>query len=150
MFDHGELRLLVLAMIAEQPRYGYELIKAIEERMGGAYSPSPGVIYPMLAWLEDMAYAVIESEQAGRKRYRLTPEGEEFVTANRTALEALFARIGPGRPGGREGIPDQVTRSMENFKLALRLRLRRGVQSPEEAEAIAAILDTAAQAIERS
>src|ERR1700759_1689517 len=63
-FDYGELRLLALAMIAEQPRHGYELMKAIEERMGGTYSPSPGVIYPTLSWLEDMGYAAVETEDA--------------------------------------------------------------------------------------
>jgi DNA-binding PadR family transcriptional regulator len=150
MFDHGELRLLVLAMIADQPRHGYELIKAIEDRMGGNYSPSPGVIYPMLSWLEDMGYAVIEAEPAGRKRYRLTPEGGEFVAANRTAIDALFNRIGPGGPGGREAVPAPVTRAMENLKLALRLRLRGGPLDQAAAEAIAAALDAAALAVERS
>ena len=56
-FDNGELRLVILGMIAEQPRHGYELIKAIEERMGGSYSPSPGVIYPTLAYLEEVGHA---------------------------------------------------------------------------------------------
>src|SRR4051812_30777633 len=61
LFDYGELRLLVLAMIAEQPRHGYELMQVIEERTGGSYSPSPGVIYPTLSWLEDMGYAHVEA-----------------------------------------------------------------------------------------
>jgi DNA-binding PadR family transcriptional regulator len=150
LFDHGELRLLVLAMMADQPRHGYELIKAIEERMGGSYSPSPGVIYPLLSWLEDMGYAVMEPEQSGRKRYRLTPEGEGFVVANRTAVDALFSRIGPGGADGRDAVPAPVTRAMENLKLALRLRLRRGPIEPAAAESIAAALDAAAQAVERS
>jgi DNA-binding PadR family transcriptional regulator len=150
LFDHGELRLLVLAMIADQPRHGYELIKAIEERMGGSYSPSPGVIYPMLSWLEDMGYAVIEAEQTGRKRYRLTPEGEGFVAANRAAIDSLFARIGQGGAGGREAVPAPVTRAMENLKLALRLRLRGGQIDAAAAESIAAALDAAAVAVERS
>jgi DNA-binding PadR family transcriptional regulator len=154
MFDHGELRLLVLAMIADQPRHGYELIKAIEERMGGSYSPSPGVIYPMLSWLEDMGYAVIEPGaevgQAARKRYRLTPEGEGFVAASRAAVDALFARIGPAGAGGREGVPAPVTRAMENLRLALRLRLRGAPLDGAAAETIAAALDAAAQAVERS
>src|ERR1044072_6068887 len=71
LFDYGELRLLILALIAEQPRHGYELIKSIEERFGGRYTPSPGVIYPTLSWLEDMGYAAVEAEAAGRKRYSL-------------------------------------------------------------------------------
>ncbi|HEY1413025.1 MAG TPA: PadR family transcriptional regulator, partial [Rhodopila sp.] len=104
LFDYGELRLLVLAMIAEQPRYGYELMKAIEERMGGSYSPSPGVIYPTLSWLEDMGYTAAEAEEAGRKRYRITAEGEAFLAANRSAVDDLQARVGSGG-GPPEGVP---------------------------------------------
>ena len=106
LFDYGELRLLLLAMIAERPWHGYELIKAIEERFGGSYSPSPGVIYPTLAWLDDMGYAAIEPVEAGRKRYRITAEGEAFLVANRAAADELLARIGPvGREEiGRENV----------------------------------------------
>ncbi|WP_419895896.1 PadR family transcriptional regulator [Roseomonas sp. USHLN139] len=150
MFDHGELRLLALAMLAEAPRHGYELIKAIEERMGGSYSPSPGVIYPLLAWLEDMGFANVEAEAGPRKRYALTPEGQEFLAGNRAAAEALFARIGGATPRGREGVPDPVIRAMENLKLALRLKLRAGPVEPAVAESIAAALDAAAQAIEKA
>jgi DNA-binding PadR family transcriptional regulator len=149
-FDYGELRLLALAMIAEQPRHGYELMKAIEERMGGTYSPSPGVVYPTLAWLEDMGYAAVETEDAGRKRYRITAEGEAFLTANRGAVDDLLARLGQTEDGRREGIPAPVIRAMQNLKLALSLRLRRGRLDPAEAEAIAAALDAAAQVVERS
>ncbi|WP_242662343.1 PadR family transcriptional regulator [Teichococcus deserti] len=150
MFDHGELRLLALAMLAEAPRHGYELIKAIEERMGGSYSPSPGVIYPLLAWLEDMGFATVEASTGPRKRYALTPEGQEFLAGNRAAAEALFARIGGASPRGREGVPDPVIRAMENLKLALRLKLRSGPVEAEVAEAIAAALDAAAQAVEKA
>jgi DNA-binding PadR family transcriptional regulator len=150
LFDYGELRLLALAMIAEQPRHGYELMKAIGERMGGSYSPSPGVIYPTLAWLKDMGYAAAEHDTAGRKRYRLTEAGEAFLAANRAAVDALSARIGPDATGGRDGIPAPVLRAMENLKLALRLRLRRGPLDPTEADVIAAALDAAALTVERS
>lgn len=151
MFDYGELRLVVLAMIGEEPRHGYELMRAIEERLGGSYSPSPGVIYPTLSWLEDMGYAQVETETAGRKRYRITPEGEAFLKANRAALDDLFSRIGSAGKGGRyEGVPSPVIRGMENLKLALRLRLRRGPLDQASAEAIAAALDNAAQSVERS
>ena len=135
-------------MIAEQPRHGYELMKAIEDRMGGSYSPSPGVIYPTLSWLEDMGYAAIESETAGRKRYRITDEGEAFLSANRAAVEGLLSRTGESGAGG--GVPAQVLRGMENLKLALRLRLKRGALDQATAETIAAALDAAAQAVERT
>ena len=149
-FDYGELRLLALAMIAEQPRHGYELMKAIEERMGGTYSPSPGVIYPTLAWLEDMHYAAVETDDAARKRYRITAEGEAFLTANRAAVDELLSRLGEAEGGRREGIPAPVLRAMQNLKIALRLRLRRGGLDQASAETIASALDAAAQTVERS
>lgn len=137
-------------MIAENPSHGYELIRAIEERMGGSYTPSPGVIYPTLSWIEDMGYAVVETEGAGRKRYRVTPEGEAFLAANRATIDDLFIRIGAAGKGGRGGVPAPVVRGMENLKLALRLRFRSGAVDQAVAETIAAALDEAAQKIERS
>jgi DNA-binding PadR family transcriptional regulator len=150
LFDYGELRLLLLAIIADAPSHGYELIKTVEDRFGGSYSPSPGVIYPTLAWLDDMGYTVIEPAEGGRKRYRITPEGEAFLAANRAAIDELMARAGHRGPGGREGVPAPVVRAMENLKLAMRLRLRRGEMSEEAAEAIAAALDLAARTVEKS
>ena len=135
-------------MIAAEPRHGYELMKGIEERLGGTYSPSPGVIYPTLAWLEDMGFVALDVAEAGRKRYRVTTEGEAFLAANRPALEALEARLGGTE--GRPGVPAPVIRAMENLKLALRLRLVRGPLEPASAEAIATALDAAALAVERS
>ena len=150
LFDYGELRLLLLAIIADAPSHGYELIKTVEDRFGGSYSPSPGVIYPTLAWLDDMGYAVIEPSEGGRKRYRITPEGEAFLQANRAAIDELMARAGHRGPGGREGVPAPVVRAMENLKLAMRLRLRRGELDEASAESIAAALDLAARTVEKS
>lgn len=150
LFDYGELRLLLLAMIAERPRHGYELIKAIEDRLGGSYSPSPGVIYPTLAWLDDMGYAAIEAEESGRKRYRITAEGEAFLAANRAAADELLSRAGEAGARGARPVPAPLVRAMENLKLALRLRLRRGAIDQAAAEKIAAALDAAAQTVERS
>ena len=150
LFDYGELRLLLLAIISDAPSHGYELIKTVEDRFGGSYSPSPGVIYPTLAWLDDMGYTVIEPAEGGRKRYRITPEGEAFLAANRAAIDELMARAGHRGPGGREGVPAPVVRAMENLKLAMRLRLRRGEMSEEASEAIAAALDLAAKTVEKS
>ena len=150
MFDYGELRLLVLAMIAEQPRHGYELMKAIEDRMNGSYSPSPGVIYPTLAWLDDMGYTTVEAEASGRKRYEITAEGSAFLAANRAGVDDLLRRVGPDGAGGRDRVPAPIVRGMENLKLALRLRLQQGRLDQAIAETIATALDAAAQAVERS
>jgi DNA-binding PadR family transcriptional regulator len=148
-FDYGDLRLLVLSMIADQPRHGYELMKAIEERMSGSYSPSPGVIYPTLSWLEDMGYATVDTTEPGRKRYGITPEGQAFLTANRKSVDDVLTRLAPTGTTP-EGVPAPVLRGMENLKLALRLRLQRGPLDPESAATIAAALDSAAQLVERS
>ncbi len=149
LFDYGELRLLLLAMIAERPRHGYEVIKAIEERFGGSYIPSPGVIYPTLAWLDDMGYAAIDAVESGRKLYRLTAEGEAFLVANRAAADELQSRLRP-EGGGPAAAPAPIVRAVENLKLALRLRLKRGTIDQAAAESIAAALDAAAQTVERS
>lgn len=150
IFDYGELRLLILAMIAEQPRHGYELIKVIEERFGGSYTPSPGVIYPTLSWLDDMGYAAVDDGEAGRKRYRVTAEGEAFLVANRAAADALLTRMGPDSAGGAGNVPAPLVRAMENLKLAMRLRLKRGPIDDTAAQAIAAALDAAVLTVERT
>jgi DNA-binding PadR family transcriptional regulator len=148
-FDYGDLRLLVLSMIEQEPQHGYQLMRAIEERMGGSYSPSPGVIYPTLSWLEDMGYARVEAEM-GRKSYAISEEGKAFLKANRAAIDDIQARMGVASRGRPEGVPAPIIRGMENLKLALRLRLRQAPLDPNAAEKIAAALDMAAQTVERS
>lgn len=147
-FDHGDLRLVLVALIAEKPSHGYELIKAIEEKAGGAYSPSPGVIYPTLTLLEEQGFVTVTTSEGSKKLHTITPEGTAYLEANRAAVEAIFARIGEAG-GGRHGLRPQVLRAMGNLKLALRLRLSRGAVSEAEAAKIAAVLDAAAAEIEK-
>jgi DNA-binding PadR family transcriptional regulator len=151
-FDYGDLRLLILSMIAEQPRHGYDLIKVIEERFGGAYSPSPGVIYPALAMLEEMGLIALAESEGGRKRYAITEVGHAQLELERARLDALMARMGEAKAegGGRRGAPAPILRGMENVKMALRLRMARGDVGAAQADAIAAALDEAARAIEKS
>lgn len=146
LFDYGELRLLVLALIADQPAHGYELIKTIEERFAGSYTPSPGVIYPTLAWLEDMNYAQVAPEAGGRKSYAITDEGKAFLAENQAAATELLSRTG-GEHGGHRSGQVQVRRAMENLKTALRLRLREGTVDEDTVGAIAAAIDAAAERI---
>src|SRR3954463_3050023 len=89
-FDQGDLRLVILALLAEQPRHGYEIIKAIEERLGGAYAPSPGVVYPTLTWLEELGYAALAEGAGSKKLYSATPEGLEYLDQNKGQVEGLF------------------------------------------------------------
>lgn len=148
-FEQGDLRLLVLALIAEKPRHGYEIIKEIETRMAGAYAPSPGVVYPLLTLLEEMGLARLDAEEGGKKRYAATAEGEADLAANKQAVDAVFARLKGAREAYAGGRAPQVVRAMENLKFALRLRMERGPINEQDAAEIAVIIDSAAQAIER-
>ncbi len=149
MFDSGDLRLVILALVAEKPRHGYEIIKALEERVGGGYSPSPGVVYPTLTMIEDIGYATGAQDQGGRKLYTLTAEGEAFLAANRPQVDAIFARF--ERPD-EEGRGDIATlfRAMQNLRMAVRLRVRRRDATPAGIQTIVDALDAAAKAIERA
>ena len=148
MFDSGDLRLVILAMLTEKPRHGYEIIKALGERVGGDYSPSPGVVYPTLSMIEDMGYATAAQEQGGRKLYTLTAEGEAFLAENKAQVDAIFARL-DGADSARRGDFAPVLRAMENLRMAVRLRVRRRESTAAVVQAIADTLDAAAKAIER-
>jgi DNA-binding PadR family transcriptional regulator len=147
MFDGGELRLVILALIAEKPRYGYEIIKELGERVGGDYSPSPGVVYPTLTMLEEMGYAQASQDPQGRKVYGLTPEGEKVLADNKAQIDAIFARFGDSDSRFAGFI--SVKRAMLNLRSALQLRLRGRDSTPEQIQAIVDALDAAAKAIER-
>ena len=149
-FAHGDLRLVILNLIAEKPRHGYEIIKAIEEKLAGAYSPSPGVVYPTLTMLEELGHATVANSEGGKKLYTITEEGTAFLAQNKAAVDAVFARIAETSAAHGSGQSPQIIRAIENFKLALRLRLSRGALSEEQIRTIVAAIDHAAGEIERS
>jgi DNA-binding PadR family transcriptional regulator len=146
--DHGDLRFVILDLIAEKPRHGYEIIKAIEDKVSGAYSPSPGVVYPTLTMLEELGYASVV-EEGGRKQYSLTPAGRTFLDENRVGLQAILGKIAAFGAMNAGGPPTTVIRAMENLKLAMRLRLSRGPLNEEQARQLAAVLDAAAVSVEQ-
>ena len=149
-FAHGDLRLVILHLIAEKPRHGYEIIKAIEEQVGGAYSPSPGVVYPTLTLLEELGHATVSPGDGAKKLHAITTEGRAYLDAYHPAVNALLARMQEaGRVHGGGPVP-QIVRAMENLKLALRLRLSRGPLSDEQINAVAAAIDGAAVSVERT
>lgn len=151
VFGRGGLQLVLLQLLSQQPSHGYELIKAIEERLLGRYSPSPGVVYPRLAMLEDMGYISAQVPDAqGRRRYSITEAGQEHLHNQHSQVQALMARMQGGVDGAglRGGRPAPVTRAIENLKLAMRLRLAEPL-SHAQTVAFAAILDEAARRIEQ-
>ncbi len=150
VFDQGDLRYVLLRLIAESPRHGYELIKAIEEKFGGTYSPSPGVIYPTLTLLEELGYIRPESTEGTRKQYVVTPEGTAFLAANQAVVDQIFARMAEIGQAYAGGPAPEICRAMQNLEAALTIRLGRGPLGAEEVRAVTAILDGAAGEVERS
>jgi DNA-binding PadR family transcriptional regulator len=92
MFDAGAMRYIVLQLISEKPRHGYEIIKELEQRSGGGYTPSPGAIYPLLSMLLDMGH-VVATADGNKKLHTITPEGEAFLAENRQFVDAIVARM---------------------------------------------------------
>jgi DNA-binding PadR family transcriptional regulator len=145
--EHGDLRFVVLALVAEQPAHGYELIKALEERTGGAYRPSPGVIYPLLAMLEDEGFIRAVESEGGRKAFEITKEGKMALEQNRAGVDEVFGRMDEASRGSRMAGP-RITRAMTNLGMALGQRMRRDITA-EQIDRIIAMIDDTAAAIER-
>ncbi|WP_034298370.1 PadR family transcriptional regulator [Herbaspirillum sp. RV1423] len=149
MFEQGSLRLVILHLLRGKPRHGYEVIKAIEQLVGGDYSPSPGVIYPTLTLLEELGYAAVEAESGGKKLYCVTEAGVAFLDENKEALDIILKRLEiHQRSSGTE--KPELRRAVQNFKMALHTRLGKGELDREQLHAIIDIIDRAAVAIERT
>lgn len=148
LLEHGDLRFVVLALVAEKPRHGYEVMRELEARTNGAYRPSPGVIYPTFSLLEDEGYVTPVGAEAGRKAFQITEAGREALAANRGPVDAIFARLDEAAAQSSEASP-KLQRAMQNLRTALALRLQRGDVGENQIDAIAAALDEAAGKIER-
>ncbi len=156
VFDQGDLRWVILKLISERPSHGYELIKALEDRSGGFYSPSPGMIYPALTWLEEVGYASVTADGA-KKLYQLTAEGQAYLAEHKVSadtileqLEQIAKRLGRMREAVA-GLEDEDETGSKEVWAARRelkeaLRASRGASS-EEAGRIAQILKDAAAKI---
>jgi DNA-binding PadR family transcriptional regulator len=148
VFGSGELRLVLLRLIADESRHGYELIKAIEELTGGNYAPSPGVVYPTLSLLTDEGM-VSEVPDGARKSYAVTEAGAAELAERSAEADGLIERLKAlGEEGERHRAPP-IARATGNLFAALRGRAQSGAFDKDTIHAIAEILDEAAQKIER-
>jgi DNA-binding PadR family transcriptional regulator len=161
MLAHGDLRLIALALIAEQPRHGYEIIKVLEDKTAGWYSPSPGIVYPTLTYLEEAGY--LTSQQDGAKKlYSITEEGRAHLDENRDFIDAVLSRLAKvgeriarmrGRVGGDDdderspGIPRLVRAALENLREAALTRLEGDVDAEAK---VVEVLARAATELRRS
>ena len=148
-FGHGELRLVILDILTRNASHGYELIKAIETMTQGNYSPSPGVIYPTLTLLDDMGLVAPTDSDGAKKLFEITDLGRAELDPNRKAIDALIARLTAVGEEHRRTDSASVRRAMGNLRAVLMNRL--GDRDLDEAALhdIVALIDEAAQKIER-
>ena len=155
-FGSADLQLVLLALLAERPAHGYELIRTLEERSSGFYAPSPGMIYPALTYLEEIGHATV-TQDGNRKLYTITQSGRERVEANRervTAMLDMLQRIGARMGDVRDAFAgfddpdargaDELSRARHHLKHALS---RKRNSAPEELRRVARVLESAAAQI---
>ena len=149
LLEHGDLRFVILALLKDKPSHGYELIRALEERTGGSYRPSPGVIYPTLSLLEDEGFARPTGAEGGRKAFEITEAGLEALERNKPAVDAVFARLDEAAESSPRSSP-RVARAMQNLAMALRVKLSGEKPTDAQVDAIVAAIDEAVAKIEKA
>jgi DNA-binding PadR family transcriptional regulator len=135
MLVQGDLRLIALSFIAEAPRHGYEIIKLLEEKTADWYSPSPGIVYPTLTYLEEAGY-VTASTEGSKKLYAITPEGRAYLDANRDLVNVVLDRLTAlgervnrwrrserGERGNRRNLPPLVEAAFDHLRETVSKRL---------------------------
>ena len=159
-FSSDDLQVLLLALLVDAPRHGYELIKLLETRSNGFYTPSPGMVYPALTYLEELGYATVESE-GNRKRYALTEAGRAYLEVNRERIDMMWAKLSyfarkidmvrralAGDEAG-DDLGKNPLKALIEARHKLRSLLHRRMDAaPEEQARIAAILERASAEIE--
>ena len=149
MFGSGELRLVLLKLIADEPRHGYDLIRAIEEMTHGDYAPSPGVVYPTLTMLQDMNLIEEQAAEGSRKKFAATEEGRKHLEENGDEVEALMDRLEEHGSSRRRRSRPEMGRAVGNLMAALRNRVAHEGWNEDLLNEVTDILDDAAKRIER-
>jgi len=150
MFEGGELRLVLLKLVADEPRHGYQLIKAIEELTEGDYAPSPGVVYPTLTLLDDMGLIAEKQSPDAKKVFEATDEGRAHLAENEAEVAELIERLEGHGKKTRHGQRPEIGRAIGNLMTALRNRVAHDGWNEALLEEVIDILDQAAQRIERA
>ncbi len=149
MFGSGELRLVLLKLIADEPRHGYDLIRAIEELTHGDYAPSPGVVYPTLTMLGDMGLIEEQASEGSRKKFAVTEDGRKHLQENAEEVETLIGRLEEHGSSRRKSSRPEIGRAVGNLMAALRNRVAHEGWNEALLDEVTDILDEAAKRIER-
>jgi DNA-binding PadR family transcriptional regulator len=160
MLAQGDLRLVALALIAEAPRHGYEIIKLLEEKTADWYSPSPGIVYPTLTYLEEAGY-VTASTEGSKKLYTITDEGRAYLQSNRDLVDVVLDRLAAlgervnrwrraarGEREDRRSLPPLVEAALDHLRATLSKRL--GDDAEAEARLVEILVRTDAELQQRS
>jgi DNA-binding PadR family transcriptional regulator len=147
LFDAGDVRLVILKLLSEQPSYGYQLMKTMEQQLAGGYTPSAGVIYPTLTMLEEEGLAVSTSEN-NKKVYSLTEQGAEYLESNKERIGELFERLEETGRGFERGRSPEIMKAFLNLRGAVMARVSRGNVKPEQIAKITEAINAAAKAID--
>ena len=150
MFEGGELRLVLLKLIADEPRHGYELIKAIEDLTGGDYAPSPGIVYPTLTMLEDMGLISEKKSKDSKKIFEATGDGRAHLEENGDEVDELIERLEEAGSHRRRRHRPEMGRAVGNLMTALKNRVAHEGWNEALLHEVIDILDDAAQRIERA
>ena len=148
MFGQGDLKYVILRMLEEKPRHGYEIIKELEEKFGGAYSPSPGTVYPTLTMLEDLGHARATPEEGGRKIYEITDEGRAYLQQHKSTVDDIFDRVAQFSAGFFGGPMAEVHGAFKEVARATYASAMRATQDPERLRRVREILERAAKEID--
>jgi DNA-binding PadR family transcriptional regulator len=148
LFEQGDLKYVILRLLEEKPRHGYEVIKELEDRFGGAYSPSPGTVYPTLTMLEDLGYARASVDEGGRKVYEITDPGRAYLKEHSETVDGIFDRMARFVEGFLDEPMMEVNSAFKHLGRATYGMASRHVGNAERLRKVREILERAAREIE--
>ena len=148
IFEQGDLKYVILQLLAAKPRHGYEVIKELEEKFGGHYAPSAGTVYPTLSLLEDLGYATVTPEEGGKKVYTITEEGRKYLEQNRTAVDDIFERIAEFGASFLSDSMGDINRAMAGVGRAAYASANRYFRDKEKVAKVREVLERAAREID--
>ena len=149
-FEQGDLKYVILRLLEEKPRHGYDIIKELESRFGGSYAPSPGTVYPTLTMLEDLGYARVVPEESGKKIYEITDDGRKHLAEHSSTVDDIFERIARFVEGFTDEPMTELNRSFQRLARATYKTATSHLGDRERIQRIREIIQRAADEIERS
>jgi DNA-binding PadR family transcriptional regulator len=148
MFGHGDLKFVILSLLDERPRHGYDIIKAIEEKSGGTYSPSAGTVYPTLTLLEEMGFATATADETGKRVYQITEAGRAHLAEHRGTVDDIFSRIARKGAGLTSDAMKEMNRAFKDVARTTFSSASHRLEDHDFLRQVAAVLQKAAKEIE--